>query len=358
MASIDRVSIHSFRNISTMQLALVPGVQVLCGDNGAGKTSLLEALYCLVYGKSFRSLVLEHCIAHGHEGLAVTAQLRMEVVRQVSFKKIARRAKVFQLDGVAQKSQLDFAHQVPLLFINTDAHRLFFNTPAVRRRLIDWLVFHVKPSFLTQWRQYQKGLRHYNCLLKQGGAEAELDSWLEVLEQTSIVIDQQRQALIAPLEVALLAVWQALGQTGRLSCGYQRGWPEDQSLREAALARRGADRGRGFLSVGPHKFDFHLYKDDCLVQQIMSEGQFKLLSYAVRLAHAALLDKEVQKESVIMIDDLPAELDSRGQRALMDYFCQGARQVIVSCIDGRAIDSFRDRVAWFHVKQGEVCGAD
>ena len=179
----------SLRCLTQFELTPVSGVNLLIGDNGAGKTSVIEAIHVLGYGRSFRSRIRDGLIQHGSEQLQITA-------RWLDTNKLHHQAGVqhngntwlARVDGESTNQLGQFCANFPVLSFEPGSHELISGTSDVRRRFIDWALFHVEPDFFLQWRRFSRALKQRNALLKTNPSDQDLQAWDEEFSEAGELI--------------------------------------------------------------------------------------------------------------------------------------------------------------------------
>src|SRR5271168_5388053 len=175
--SIRRVQVTDFRCLQSAALDFDPRFTLISGSNASGKTSLLEALYVLGRGRSFRTRRLEHLIRHGCERFIVFGEVDAfdrRVALGVEGSPAGVRAK---LGGAKVASLAELAPLLPVQIIDPEIHRLIEEGPSRRRRFLDWGVFHVEPRFVDDWQRFQQALKQRNAALKSHQPRAVTSAW-------------------------------------------------------------------------------------------------------------------------------------------------------------------------------------
>src|SRR5580692_1877631 len=175
--SLRRVQVTDFRCLQSAELDLDPRFTLISGPNASGKTSLLEAIYVLGRGRSFRTRRLEHLIRLGRERFVVFGEvdaLERRVSLGVEGSNAGIRAK---LGGDRAKSLAELAPLLPVQIIDPEIHRLIEEGPSRRRRFLDWGVFHVEPRFVADWQRYQQALKQRNAALKSRQPRQVITAW-------------------------------------------------------------------------------------------------------------------------------------------------------------------------------------
>jgi len=349
---LRRLRAVQLRNLINVDLELSPQCNLICGQNGSGKTSLLEAIYLLARAKSFRTNRLSRLAHFSEKAFSVNGEIEHDHgVHKLKARYEARELKLMDGEEIIKRSS-DLATLLPLTLVSTDSHKLFTDGPKQRRKFIDWGVFHVKPPFLDAWRAYCRALGQRNALLRHERIDT-VSSWNHELERMAVEIDAWRSDYIAALIAHFLPMLRSLVDLPDLSIEYKRGWPSDIALSDYLLVNQNRDLRLGYTRDGPHTADLAIKVSGVPVQECASRGQQKLIISALYLAQAALFSEQLDKTCLVLVDDLPAELDAERRSYLLSLLSSLKAQVFITAIDGRDIDlnAFSQHKV-FHVKQG------
>ena len=353
---LTELRLENLRRFEQLELTLHPGWNAFVGANGAGKTTLLEAAFMLSHGHSFRAGGRAGVQRDGSDGYSVFGQLEGSAgdilrvgIARVDGRLIARVAGETVAVG-------DLVRRCAVVCFEPGSHDLIAGPSEVRRQFMDWGVFHVEPSFLTGWRRYQRALKQRNASLRQGGSEAELESWEIEAAAAGEALATSRQQYIDQLRLHVMDFADRLiPELGLPSLHLNRGWDDDVRLAEVLSTRRGRDRERGHTTRGPHRADWTLTFDHAARREHLSRGQEKLVALACLLAQAQLHAQVRGHWPLLCLDDLASELDASHQQALVDVVERAGAQVMIT---GTTLpDSLRTAtfpVATFHVEHGQV----
>lgn len=336
--ALTRVALHNFRNISAAELVLAPGVNVFSGPNGSGKTSLLEAVHMLATGRSFRTRQHKSVIREGSDRLTVFAQL--DSGYSLGVERLVDGGGRIRINQLPAESTSQLASCLPLQVINSDSFSALDGGPGVRRRLLDWIVFHVEHSFAQEWKNYQIALRQRNALLRRGKIAPDLLSvWEQRLADSGERVDALRENLFGQLQSAMSDLIAELPRgpqqespLARVEMSYRRGWRRELELQRALEESRDGDLAQGHTRTGPHRADLRFTVAGEAAHNILSRGQQKMLVCALRTAMAELVCRHGEKP-VFLVDDLPAELDEANQRLFTHWVSRCASQVLVTGIE-------------------------
>ncbi len=350
---LQRLALENLRNVVEARLEPGPGMNLVTGANGAGKTSLLEAVFILSTGRSFRTAELDKFLRHGEDCCRVMGQLQdAEAKHALGLERCRRRYRI-RIDGEEHRRIADLAQRLPALALHPESHRLLTGGPQLRRRFLDWGLFHVKPGFHGDWQQFRRALRQRNAALKQGAGMAR--RWNAVVGELGEALDADRRAFVADLESVLPPLTRRFLGGAALGLDYRRGWPAGPSL-EAQLATGGErDERAGFTTRGPHRADLRLRVDGREVQERISRGQQKMLTLTLFLAMERVLADKRDRHSVLLVDDPASELDPDHREAVLDYLRELPNQVFLTAIRRESLGlADADLGARFHVERGEV----
>ena len=356
---VVRLTASGLRRFDSVVLDPDPGLNLITGDNGAGKTSLLEALHLMAYGRSFRGRVRDGLVRSGAEAVEVFVEWREgpEARHRRAGLRHTGQAWVGRLDGqnVAQLGELCAA--LAVVSFEPGSHALVTGGGEPRRRFIDWGLFHVEPGFLPLWRRYARALKQRNALLKSGAAAAQLDAWDLELAEAGEVITRHRQQYLEQLQPRLAAVAEELvSSLGHSSIDFQPGWRRNEfSLVDALLLARDRDRGVGYTTAGPHRADWRINYASHPNQETLSRGQAKLTALSALLAQAEDYAGRRGEWPIMALDDLASELDRHHQRRVLQRLLASGAQVFVTGTEvPSALEELTTTAVMFHVEHGQI----
>jgi DNA replication and repair protein RecF len=353
---LAQLEIKNLRCVVQCRLHLSSRLNVIWGPNASGKTTLLESIYFLGRARSFRTRQAAQLIRNGERDLSIFAQLRSPEGRLIPLG-VARSQDELEirLAGRALKQSSELASCLPLLLINKDSHQVLERGADQRRRLLDWGAFHTDPHFIMSWQRYQRALKQRNEALRQGEGRASVSAWDRELAEAAEQIHQHRAVYISRLHPVFQERMQILLEHDRFALEYCPGWPTDKDLAEVLRHSFERDRLLGYTQAGPHRADLGLTVGGVPAVQRLSSGEQKLLLCALRLAQLALKFECTGEPSVILVDDLPAELDVVNRKRLLEELLCLEGQVFVTTTDIGLLDvdpAYPCKM--FHVEQGTV----
>lgn len=331
-----------------------PQLTFITGANAAGKTSVLEALYVAARGESHRSVT-------SSLPLDSYSTFLVEVLTDHGADLPKERVKVEWQDrrtGIQINDQpsglSDLVRRMPVLMLDPYAHELIEEGPGVRRRFIDWGVFHMEPTFYPIWRRFHRALKQRNSALRAGASAREIESWTPELVATSMALTEQRRGWLSKLLEVVPTFWFKLVEESNWSLALLQGWREDETYAEALVRTLDGDRAAGHTREGPHRAELRILSDNSLLKERISRGQQKMLIAGLMLGQAELYRRCHFDTPVLLIDDFSAELSMQFQQRLLSQLVAWPGQSIVTALDYYPVLQASAGHAMFHVEHGEI----
>ncbi len=358
-----RLQVSAFRNLKQIELRPAARLNLLFGDNGSGKTSLLESISTLSRGYSFRSRKFTQLISQSSSQFTLFAEL--DIGGQVHTVGISR-ARIgpshFKANGNPVRSAAELATMIPLQVINAQSFQLLEGGPAARRRFLDWLVFHVKHDYGRIWQQYARAVKQRNSLLRRGNiGPAELAPWNMEICRYGQLVDEYREEVLQDFlpRLARLLTEAGLAEDQELSVHYLPGWDRDVDPLQLLAQSYQRDCKLGSTSLGPHKSDIKIKSRSSDAVDLLSRGQQKTLVSALYMAQVRTLQERKGVNSVLLIDDLPSELDRQHHELMCGWLVDSESQLFVTGVNLDAItigwpEHLLSLAKVFHVKHGEI----
>ncbi len=356
---LSLLDILGFRNLVSVKLHPVPeGFNFIYGKNGSGKTSLLEAIYYLSLGRSFRSSQTDRVICHssnkssvfGHisSGLDQYIPLGLERHRDGRIK--------FRINGEEAYSIAELASLLPVQLMDSNCHHLLDSGPAFRRKYLDFGLFYQTKDFLRVWRHYERALKQRNAALRSRVSRQELAIWTHEVINSATQLDQLRSKYVEMLVPFLIKMVAKLLPVSDLKVAYQKGWEKSSQYAEILLTTIDKDYHLGYTQYGPHKADLQIIINEIPAKDILSRGQQKLFVCAMILARGTLLQSHANKTPIYLVDDLPSELDIASRSSLVDLLSKQKAQVFVTATEKKVWSDFLTSIPMkmFHVEHGHI----
>lgn len=372
--ALVKLQTQNFRNLAPTPVTFSPSFNLLYGANGSGKSSVLEAIGYLGLGRSFRVTRHQAVVSHGQSRLTVFGGLdsgltvgddsalneavahRLGISRDISAKET-----MLRVDGEGVRSLSALAMHLPVSVIDPGVFDIVAGGPGKRRQFLDWLVFHVEPSFSALWQQCQRVTSQRNQTLRNGRLDESLmrvwDSQFGTLAES---LSDIREKVFRQFKEAFDKVLQELdaGWTDGLKLEFYPGWDRSLSLVEVLASHREQERRMGHTLYGPNRADIRLKLGGRPVAETFSRGQQKTLVILMKIAQGKVLS-DLGKQVTFLLDDINAELDVRHQIMLARKLQELRCQVFITSIEHPEPD-----VLWadvqapeyrmFHVEHGKL----
>jgi DNA replication and repair protein RecF len=336
--AFESVSVRAFRNLTSVDFSPSPRLNVISGDNGQGKTSLVEALYVASTSRSFRSERVAEVIQEGQERAVVRTRVvsdapGLEPLRHEQRAVVAPRGRSFTIDGKKPKLLSDYATRTPMVVFHPGDLTLASGPASGRRTLLDRIVLYLDPAGADARLRYQKALRERQHLLEtRGTTGADLDAYEEVLAEHGARFALARQRAAEALIRALLPAWQRMAKEGLvLAALHAAGGTTDRDAFARELrARRDKDLRRGAATFGPQRDELALEIAGRPARSHASQGQQRILSLSLKVAELDCVREACRAQPVLLLDDVSSELDPERTGAVYGFLRDTESQVFVT----------------------------
>lgn len=373
---IQSLKIGQLRNISSCQLQFSDQLNIFYGQNGAGKSSLLEAIYTLGNGKSFRTAKHSKVINETAEAFTVFAQFQNgQQNHKIGLMRQRNGEIQIKLDGEKITKLSSLSLSLPMQILAPEQYELLTKGPSGRRKLLDWGVFHVEHSFLQDWQRALKVLKQRNQALKQMDHSKQSNSnyqklnyqqiepWDKQLIPLSMAIHQKRLDYIKELEPIYQEILKAF--LPHIESGFQLypGWKSDETLEQVLIRQFETDLKTGFTHSSIQKADLKILVNGKVAAEQLSRGQQKLVTIALKLAQLKLMQQHRETYPVFLLDDIGAELDIQHQQILLDFLANQPKnqQIFITSVHldplKRLIKGYNNAKV-FHVEHGQISEAE
>jgi len=351
---VKSLNIRNLRNISSTTIDFDSCLNCFVGDNGAGKTTILEALTVLAKGRSFRSGQIASLIGPDGNSFQVVSKIETQRgdLHQLGMERAADHWSArHNGEDVSQLSEL--TQLIPHVLLEPNSHTLISGPPDTRRKYLDWGVFHVEHTYLMLWRRYNRVLKQRNAALRQANRMVieSLDAqFIQLGEQLHIARKKHAEALDGILQIQFPVFSDALNG---IALSYRKGW-SGESLEESINNSFTRDIERGSTGPGPHKADLYMTLNGAPAKERLSRGEQKAMTAAMIIAQAQMITNSGETP-VLMLDDVSSELDEVHLGKVLDAGVKlGAQILLTGTVLTPTIKSHEGKYTVFHVKHGDV----
>ncbi len=310
---LETLSIINFKNISEEQIRLTSDVNCFVGDNGAGKTNILDAVHYLALARSMQTLTDSQCVRHGEEGFVVDGNFKRDDGR---FERVVcgyqrRGGKTLKRNGKEYDKLSEHVGSFPIVVVSPADTALISDSAEERRRYINRFVSQIDRSYMAQLIRYNSTLQERNKLLKTNPSEEMLLIYDAMLSASADTIFRRRAEIVQQLKPMVEEYYAMLSDERETIDLEYRSELQNASLAELLLQSRQKDFVNEFTSVGVHRDDILFSIGGYPLRKYGSQGQQKSFLIALKLAEYRLLSEHVGDKPILLLDDLFDKLDMR-----------------------------------------------
>lgn len=352
---LESLTVMQVRNLTDIQITPNAEVNIIYGENAAGKTAILESIYLLSKARSFRTAHIKEVIQHKKDNLTVSAILSGDDDNKPVNTGIRKSSKETEIkhNGERVKAVSQQAKNVVVQTANPDNTKVLTGSPKDRRKWIDWALFHVEQDYLQTWHSYHYALRNRNALLRRSAKDEEFFVWEKMMAATAQRLGEMWENYL----VRLQQYYQEIA--GEHPCGdvifsMKQDKAKTNGLLEHLQTTRQSDIKAGFTQQGPHKVDFEFKNQDKHANTVFSRGQIKFFVTMLSIAQAKVLKDEKGVIPIILADDLTAELDKKTAITILELLYKDKMQLFITTTEPDKIPRSHKETSLFHVKHGKI----
>lgn len=354
------LSMRDFRNYMSERIEPAPGINLVCGANAQGKTSLLEAVSLISTGRLLRASRDSVAIRHGQDSAKVQGELAGPgTLIAVELHRGAR--KRVELNGLGLPRASDVIGRLPTVSFSASDLSIVTGDPSDRRQFLDWELAQLYPSYLRHLSVYKRALEQRNALLKQaqqGYVPGEVfEPWEDQLAKQGAAIRIARRDWIEEIQPLTAEAHSAMGGGEQITLAYEA---KDSGVDAAELAAellrtRPIDVHRGSTSSGPHRDELIIMVNETEARSYGSQGQQRTAVIALKLAVLESVEAHLGSSPVLLLDDVFSDLDASRRTNLVERTVHRGGQVFVTCTEAEQAGTELSRLARvFRVESGQV----
>ena len=354
---ISQLHVENFRNLDNQIVKLSPQINLITGGNGAGKTSLLEAIYFLGRQKSFRTTKIKELIQKDNNYFRLIAKIHNPDHQIGLERKLDKHHLVLQcrIDKQHQKSPTELIKIIPTIAITAQSFHLISSGPSFRRAFMDYGAFHFEARFFKHWQAYQKALKNRNSAFKQKMERSVIESFTPTLVAHGEVINQIREHYFENFKSLLNKHLECLEFPFAIIVRYHCGWNITESLHKALHKNFENDSRLHHTRLGPHRADISFVIDGGNAENRLSRGQQKILILAMYLAQIDVIGKFGASSPLLIFDDIAAEFDASRRNQILDYLSRLNCQMFFSTTEPEFFETnTRNKASLISLKEGKI----
>ena len=337
---------RGFRNLEHVLLNPGPRLNVVHGDNGQGKSNLLEAIFYLGSLKSFRLAARDDLIGHDKDRASLAGRFSGEPLPTTCKVRLARtKARALALNDKRPRSTAAWVAAIQMVLFHPGHLSLAIGSPENRRAFVDRMLEQIDVTYAKTAAMYVKALRSRNRLLKREAQTRAITAYDDILASTGEVIGRARSALVEEIKpLAEQAFARVTERALPLSLDYRPRTEPTRDAIERALSRSlHKDRARGFTTEGPHGDDIALTIDSRVARHHASQGQHRAMVLALKIAELEVIGRRVGRVPILLLDDVSSELDRARTATLFDVLDELGGQVFLTTTRPELVSAQSDR---------------
>ena len=345
------LQVDELRCVGRLRVVLNPGVNLVVGKNGSGKTTFLDALNLIASGRTVNPINTRDVIKDGSQSARVAASVDYGGNRTIDVLVVkSKLGTKITINNKLVKSTSELAQQIPVICVNSEVSGILTSAPSARRALLDRVMFHVKRDYVASWLEYRRALNQRNGVLRGARDRLQATFWTNRLVSAGLVIDACRKEIIDKINESLKdSLIQREFRGGVLE--YYPGW-SGGSLLESLNRGWAKDLDLGYTRVGVHRADARLKVDNKEITRRLSRGQLKVVATEVMLGLRRFILEKTGLQPVIMVDDIHSELDSSMRGLLVEKILGSGGQKFFTAIDDNLHPEIFNRADMvFHVER-------
>lgn len=363
---LNSVVVQDVRNVRNAKLDHLSNITVLYGENGSGKTTILEAINILGLSRSFRTNKIQSVICRESNSCTVFGDIWMvnkESFTPLGITRFSNGKRKIQANRLEIKRVSELAKLLPIQVIDSQTFRLLEGGPKERRQFLDWGVFHVEHHFSAHWAHLERSVKQRNSVLRNNRNcqdHVQIDVWNREICKVADTIDQMRRGYFDHFSTKFRQIWDKISSDIEIEIRYTKGWSSDRSLQEDLDRQLGIDKRRGITSVGPHRATIDILSQGKPAHLSLSRGQQKLVVSILKITQGQLLRDYSNKKTVYLLDDLPSEFDKGNRNTICRLLEDIDAQLFLTCVEKASLTecwNSESQVRMFHVEHGTVTEA-
>lgn len=354
---ISEITLKNFRNLQPCSLCFDKKLNIITGENGAGKTSLLEAIHTLSTGRSFRTKYVKRIISFSKDQFHIQAKIKNNSqYTKLSLIKRKSGKSLIELDHNKETNYSNTARLIPIQTFNPESISILISGAKNKRKIIDWGTFYTNKLFYTYWKKLSQILKHRNSALKKNYSYNVMLAWDNEIVRISNIIDKQRSFYVSQIIPIINDFLNNIPSFPKINIQYYRGWSHQETLGHILDRNYPKDKKLGYTNYGAHKADLIISSNGIPIQDSLSRGQLKLLMAIIKLSQGILLENEYSVSPIYLIDDITSELDNTFLSFFIKYILQLKSQIFLSTLSFSNIanEIKNYNFCQFNITKGEI----
>ncbi len=360
---ILKLNLFNFRNYTKTEINFSDGINVFSGENGSGKTNILEAIYFIAYTKSFRTVNDMSLINYNNKNMLIEIEIKNNgIIKNISCELFSdQRKKIAKINNNKLSKLSKLIGEMPVILFSPETIQIIKSDPQLRRNFIDEFLCLIENDYYDILQRYQKIISHRNFILKkikEGKFLSDsLDIWNNQMINSGSEIIEKRVKLINDMNSIIASEFEIIKNKIKLiyNSKYFKNYDKTEIITSYNLHLKNLcneEISRGVTLIGPHRDDIDIYFDDKLAKLYASEGQQRIIALVLKFAQAKFLKLKKGIEPIILLDDFSSELDENN-RGIIGNLLDNIEQVIITTTSQDNIKNLKVKKSFF-INNGTV----
>ncbi len=344
---LEKMKIQNFRNYEKQEINLSNKINIFYGDNAQGKTNIIESIFLMAFGKSFRTNKDKEMIMLKKDFTKING-IYEKKDRQEEIEILINNKKIVSHNGIKLKKLSELVGNLNIVIFTPEDINILKGGPSERRKFIDMMIGQVKPRYLYNLAMYNKTLEQRNSFLKNKiENDIMLDIWDEKLYEYGKIVNEYRKKYIEKISKKIQYVHDTITNE-KIEIKYISECNNKDEFMKNLKIKRKIDKIRGYTSIGIHRDDFKIYIDKKEVNVYGSQGQNRTVVLSLKLTEIEIIKEEIGEYPILLLDDFMSELDEKR----ITKFLSNIKniQVIITCTKNIKIDNSKS----FKIEQGNI----
>lgn len=359
---IESLRLENFRNYVQEEIRLEPGINILFGENGQGKTNFLEALYFLLTGKSYRVQREQELTHWGENGFRLQGlfQVKQRIIQLES--RYYERRKILKINNMPCRKLSDYVGTVNAVYFSPDDLILVKGGPGERRKFLDFHIAQTKPGYVSLLNSYNKVLEQKRALLKTNlslqSKRSQLAVWNEELIELGRKLIKHRMNLTEELQTVSSYFYQHISEgKEKMEIHYRPLGLKDyeeaiSSFPNLLIEHTEQEIERQAVLIGPHRDDLVIYLNQKPARLYASQGQVRSLVLSLKLGEVQLIQAKKEEYPLLLLDDVLSELDRFRRKYLLEFIYSSSIQTLITMTSAEEMPE--GKINRYYVKQGQI----
>ncbi len=352
---LESLTVNNFRNLNKQKIEFTPGINYIYGDNAQGKTSIVEAIYLLAQGKSFRERKVKNLSQWDTNNFEVQGVFESQEIKKTINITYAKSKKSLYINENKIKSAAEFFGTFTAVSFSPDDLNIVKGPTSERRRFIDQIISMLNKNYVYNLVSYQRALKTRNILLQKNETSS-LNPWNLILFKHGLEVARIRKEFVDKLSIVLEETYNYISNDNcRVSLSYKSEFLEEDNLDDLFKRNLEKDLRYKTTSSGVHRDDLSFLINDLNARGNCSQGQARSISLGAKIAAAKIIKDINNEDPVLLLDDVQSELDNFRLEKLFELLFSSDSQIIITATEEKNLAKLEHlKINYLRVENGAL----